>query len=225
MTWSVCSYTNDYLPTHHHHPHSPPGNRNPLVFLALVTNQPKNAEHASQLPPPARSPPSSTSASRIPLVLLLFLKSKCLTLTVNASLHQHCMSRPGLLNLDCLMHPPIPSGSVLFSPNPPDSPPPLIPTVSSSGFYWVSELRFSVGVGLCLQRKGWVCPQAAPPLGQAGWLGSDAFLTHSPVLRAPALSAPPVPVQLHGAPGPRKSPPVPHPVPAQAHELFGLEDQ
>lgn len=218
MTWSVCSYTNDYLPTHHHHPHSPPGNRNPLVFWHWLQINLKNAEHAS---PTAPARPLPLHLQHLHLESgwsYFFLKSKCLTLTVNASsrisIACHAL---GFLNLDGLMHPPIPTGSVCRSLQtlltPSFLPPPLIPTVSFSGFYWVSELGFSVEVGLCLlQRKGWVCPQAAPPLGQAGWLGLPPHSSHTALYSGPlATLTAPVPVQLHGALGPQEVSPSPSP--------------
>ena len=131
--------------------------------------------------------------------------------------HQHCTSRPGLFKLGWPDAPSCPhwvcrSHQTFLTPS--FLPPPLIPTVSFSGFYWVSELGVSVEVGLCiLQRKGWVCPQAAPPLGQAGWLGLPLHSLHTALYSEPlATLTTPVPVQLHGALGPQEvsTSPSPH---------------
>lgn len=109
-----------------------PGTETHWFFWHWLQINLKNAEHASPTAP----------ARLLPLHLqhlhlesgwsYFFLKSKCLTLTVNASsrisIACHAL---GFQNLDCLMHPPIPTPVCLsISPNPPDLPPVLVPATS-----------------------------------------------------------------------------------------------
>ena len=133
--------------------------------------------------------------------------------------HQHCMSRPGLFKLGLPDAPSYPRWVCLsVSPNPPDFPPPLIPTVSLP-LVFIGFLSWGFLLGLvcvfCKEKDGFA-PQAAPPLGQAGWLRLPPHSLHTALYSEPSATLSALLSQFSSMEprGPRKSPPVPYPIPS-----------
>lgn len=212
MTWSVCSYTNDYLPTHH--PHSPPGNRNPLVFWHWLQINLKNAEHAS---PTAPARPLPLHLQHLHLESgwsYFFLKSKCFTLTVNAS-SRVSTACPALgFGLGLPDAPPLPPTPSVCLPSPVPLPPhscrPSLPLLSFSlphphCFYWVLNGGFLRGlVGLfCKEKTGFALGMHPLQDGSAGWVSPPIPYPHpyTRSARPPAHCSCPVCLPGAWAPG------------------------